>query len=87
MTRQDLQYDVLSYIFNDTHAVFTDPFSDPPGKQVTFRDLYVSAIQHAPKTARSTRDKMGESDVFATDIAMLSLLANVGRVNTSMACE
>ncbi|KAL5519499.1 hypothetical protein ACEPAH_1182 [Sanghuangporus vaninii] len=85
LTRQDLQYDVLSCIFNDTHAVFTDPFSNPPGKQVTFRDLYVSAILHAPKTARSVRDKAGESDVFATDFAMLSLLANVGRVNTSMA--
>ena len=87
LTRQDLQYDLLNYIFSDTNAVFTDPFSNPPGQKVTFRDLYVSAIARAPKTARSVRDKFAESEVFATDFAMLSLLANVGRVNTSMACE
>ncbi|EJC98698.1 uncharacterized protein FOMMEDRAFT_149067 [Fomitiporia mediterranea MF3/22] len=85
LTRHDLQYDVLSYIFNDENAVFTDPFSSPPGEKVTFRDLYVSAIVRAPKTARSVRDKIAESSAFATDFAMLSLLANVGRVNTSMA--
>lgn len=87
LTRHDLQFDLLAYIFNDTNAVFTDPFTSPPGKKVTFRDLYVSAIVAAPKTARSVKEKFVESPLFATEFAMLSLLVNVGRVNTSMACE
>ena len=32
------------------------------------------------------RDKMTETPEFGTDFAKISLLANVGRINTTMAC-
>ncbi|KAH8110654.1 hypothetical protein DFH11DRAFT_1619488 [Phellopilus nigrolimitatus] len=85
LTREDLQYDLLRHIFDDPNPVFTDPNGDPPGTQVSFRDLYVNALVHSPKSSKAVRDKIAESPAFATDFAMISLLANVGRVNTTMA--
>ena len=85
LTRADLQYDVLAYIFGDTNAVFSDPFSS--GHKVSFRDLYVNSILHSQKCSRTTREKMTELPTFATDLSMLCLLSNVGRINTTMSCK
>jgi Ino eighty subunit 1 len=90
-TRQDLQYDILHAIFSDTQAVFTDPFtpvptSGTPGK-MTFRDLYIQAIMKSPKSSKMLKDKMKQTPRFATDFAMLCLLANTGRINTTMSCK
>lgn len=87
LTREDLQYALLRHIFDDQHAVFTDPFSAEPSKKVTFRDLYVNALLSSPRSSRAIKDKMLEMPEYATDFAMLALLANVGRINTTMACE
>ncbi|KAK0246034.1 hypothetical protein EDD85DRAFT_42634 [Armillaria nabsnona] len=88
LTRVDLQYDFLLNIFSDDQRVFTDPypsaFSGPPGGKVSFRDLYVNAIMHSTKATKALKDSMSASAIFATDFAMLALLANVGRVNTTM---
>ncbi|KAF9056372.1 hypothetical protein BJ165DRAFT_1432892 [Panaeolus papilionaceus] len=88
LTRADIQFDLLQDIFNDTHEVFTDPYvsssGDAAGKKICFRDLYTKAILHSPKATKALKDKMAESPVFALDFAMLSLLVNVGRVNTTM---
>lgn len=85
LTREDLQYAFLRHIFDDQHAVFSDPFAN--GKKVTFRDLYVNALLSSPRSSRAIKDKMVEVPEYATDFAMLALLANVGRINTTMACE
>ncbi|TFY82697.1 hypothetical protein EWM64_g1323 [Hericium alpestre] len=88
LTRRDIQYDFLSFVFGDTHRVFTDPFApvrdgaDSP--KITFRDLYVHTIIQSSRCSRALRDKMVDSAGFATDFAKISLLANVGRVNTTM---
>ena len=90
LTRVDLQYDLLDAIFSDKHAVFTDPYTtirgDPAGTRVTFRDLYVNALIHSPKCSKASRDKIRESPLFGNEFAMISLLSNVGRINTTMAC-
>ncbi|KAI0639239.1 hypothetical protein C8Q77DRAFT_1152229 [Trametes polyzona] len=89
LTRVDLQYDMLSHIFADKHAVFTDPYTtirgDPAGTKVTFRDLYVNALIHSPRCSKASRDKIRESPEFGNEFAMISLLSNVGRINTTMA--
>lgn len=87
LTREDLQYAFLRHIFDDQNAVFHDPFSMAPTKKVTFRDLYVNALLSSPRSSRAIKDKMVEHPEYATDFAMLALLANVGRINTTMACE
>ena len=91
LTRVDLQYDMLHAIFADKHVAFTDPHrtirGDPAGTKVTFRDLYVNALIHSPKCSKASRDKIRESPEFGNEFAMISLLSNVGRINTTMACE
>ncbi|KAJ3801685.1 hypothetical protein GGU11DRAFT_697829 [Lentinula aff. detonsa] len=89
LTRADLQYDLLTSLFSDTNEVFTDPFPSqidarPARSRVTFRDLYVNAIMNSPKASKLLKDKMSDTPVFATHFAMLSLLTNVGRINTTM---
>ncbi|KAI0281637.1 hypothetical protein BGY98DRAFT_958285 [Russula aff. rugulosa BPL654] len=54
------------------------------GGMVTFRDLYVHALMSSPRCSKALREKMQETPEFATDFAKMSLLANVGRVNTTM---
>lgn len=91
LTRVDLQYDLLYYLFNDSRAVFTDPYvtlrGEPAGSRVTFRDLYVNALVHSPRCSKVSRDKLLETPAFANEFAKISLLSNVGRINTTMACE
>jgi Ino eighty subunit 1 len=98
LTRWDLQYDFLYHIFAAPERVFTDPTLSPPTKEdggggggggggtVTFRDLYVHALMSSPRCSKALREKMQETPEFATDFAKMSLLANVGRVNTTMTC-
>ena len=57
------------------------------GTTVTFRDLYVHALMDSPRCSKALREKMQETPEFATDFAKMSLLANVGRVNTTMTCR
>ncbi|KAJ3558418.1 hypothetical protein NP233_g11513 [Leucocoprinus birnbaumii] len=87
LTRCDLQYDLLRNIFSDTHAVFTNPWptsSDTPGAKLTFRNLYIKTILNSTKATKAFREKLSELDIFAEDFAMLALLVNVGRINTTM---
>jgi Ino eighty subunit 1 len=92
LTRRDLQYDFLHHIFAAQERVFTDTTLSPSKEDsgspptVTFRDLYVHALMNSPRCSRALRDKMQETPAFATDFAKMSLLANVGRVNTTMTC-
>jgi Ino eighty subunit 1 len=91
ITRSDLQYDLLHHIFSDEHAVFTDPNptlrGDPAGTKTTFHDLYVNTLVRSPRASKVLREKMLDTPKFGTDFAKLALLANVGRINTTMACE
>ncbi|KAL0950934.1 hypothetical protein HGRIS_007690 [Hohenbuehelia grisea] len=84
LTREDVQYDLLDHIFSSRQAVFT---SAAPGKtgKVTFCDLYVAALYNSNKCSKVLKDKMKEMPAFALELAKISLLTNVGRINTTMA--
>lgn len=86
LTREDVQYDLLHHIFSNPKAVFT---SATPGKtkKVTFSELYVAALSNSNKCSKVLKDKMKETPAFALELAKISLLTNVGRINTTMACE
>lgn len=89
LTRTDLQYDLLHNIFSDSHPVFTDPWPNTPHfstPKLTFRNLYIKTLLHSTKTTKAFRDKLIDSDTFAQDFAMIALLVNVGRINTTMSC-
>ncbi|KAL4069496.1 hypothetical protein J3A83DRAFT_4095644 [Scleroderma citrinum] len=84
LTREDVQFDLLHHIFGDTKVVFT---SQTPGtsSKVHFCDLYVNALYHSSKCSKVLKDKMIETPAFAIELAKISLLTNVGRINTTMA--
>ncbi|KAI0321682.1 hypothetical protein OF83DRAFT_1192785 [Amylostereum chailletii] len=89
LTREDVQYDLLYYIFTDQTRAFTDESpaksgSGPPSK-VNFCDLYVNALYNSTKCSKIMRDKMHDTPAFAVEFAKISLLTNVGRINTTMA--
>lgn len=91
LTRQDLQYDLLHHIFSDPRRIFTNPYPTNPGQalqpKITFKDLYLNTILSSPKCSRGPRDKALENPDFGTEFAKISLLTNVGRINTTMACQ
>lgn len=85
LTREDVQYDLLNYIFSDSCVAFTPQIPGKTGK-VTFRDLYVNALYNSAKCSKVLKDKMVETPAFALEFAKICLLTNVGRINTTMAC-
>ncbi|KAJ7706463.1 hypothetical protein B0H17DRAFT_1037343 [Mycena rosella] len=82
LTREDVQYDLLYHIFQDKTMVFHSPI---PGKICTFRDLYIHALYNSNKCSKVLKDKMVETPAFAVELGKISLLTNVGRINTTMA--
>ncbi|KAI0778026.1 hypothetical protein BD413DRAFT_466831 [Trametes elegans] len=84
LTREDLQYDLLYYIFTDTTKAFVD-YLAPTRPIVNFCDLYVNALYNSPKCSKVLKDKMVETPAFAIEFAKIALLTNVGRINTTMA--
>jgi len=90
LTRRDIQYNLLHCIFSDPRAVFTNPWPDSSGAfpeaRLTFGKLYIRTILNSAKATKNFRDRLRESDEFAEDFAMIALLVNVGRINTTMSC-
>ncbi|KAF8912855.1 hypothetical protein CPB84DRAFT_1833204 [Gymnopilus junonius] len=85
LSREDVQFDLLHYLFTDNHAVFTNPIPAKSHKKLTFSDLYVSALINSSKCSKVLKDKMIENPQFSIEFAKISLLTNVGRINTTMA--
>ena len=86
LTRQDIQYDLLACIFSDETKAFTDQRPGNASRRICFRDLYINAIHMSSKCSKVLKDNMKETPAFALELAKISLLANVGRINTTMAC-
>ncbi|KAJ6574833.1 hypothetical protein B0H19DRAFT_1125949 [Mycena capillaripes] len=82
LTREDVQYDLLYHIFEDKTNVFHSPI---PGKMCSFRDLYIHALYNSNKCSKVLKDKMVDTPAFGVELAKISLLTNVGRINTTMA--
>jgi Ino eighty subunit 1 len=84
LTREDVQYDLLESIFADETAVFTSQTPGPSTK-ITFRELYVNALYHSNKCSKVLKEKILETPAFGVELGKISLLTNVGRINTTMA--
>ncbi|KAJ8066376.1 hypothetical protein OCU04_005443 [Sclerotinia nivalis] len=81
--RKDIQYDFLKLIFEDDNAVFTNSYDDSMPKQ-TFADLYIDAMARSSKTSKILRDKLLSEHEPAKNMAMVCLLVNLGRMNTTL---
>ena len=87
LTREDVQFDLLDCIFHNSNVVFTNPVPGGNQPKMTFGDLYISALYNSSKCSKVLKEKMLETPLFSIEFAKISLLTNVGRINTTMACK
>ncbi|KAL2134464.1 hypothetical protein VTI74DRAFT_110 [Chaetomium olivicolor] len=82
--RKDIQYDFLRAIFDDENKVFTNSYEpNRLGKQC-FADLYIDSMSRSSKTSKVLRDKLLSDRDAAKGMAMVCLLVNIGRMNTTL---
>ena len=82
--RKDIQYDFLKLVFEDKSPVFT---RWPDGqKGLDFADVYIDAMARSSKTSKILKDKLQSDKPAAVSMAMVCLLVNFGRMNTTLNC-
>lgn len=82
--RKDIQYDFLKYVFDDEQKVFTKMDGE---KGFTFADIYLDAMAKSSKCSKILKDKLLTERPAAVNMAMVCLLVNVGRMNTTLNCK
>lgn len=85
--RKDIQYDFLYYVFNNTERVFTNSYEPETLGPQTFAELYIDAMARSSKTSKILRDKLLSEHEPAKNMAMVCLLVNLGRMNTTLNCK
>jgi Ino eighty subunit 1 len=84
--RKDIQFDFLKAVFDNDAKVFTNSYEkDRIGNQC-FADLYIDTMSRSSKTSKVLRDKLLSDREAAKGMAMVCLLVNVGRMNTTLNC-
>lgn len=84
--RYDIQYDFLRAVFDDERKVFTNSYEpEAVGKQC-FADLYIDTMARSSKTSKILHDKLLSDRKAAKSMAMVCLLVNIGRMNTTLNC-
>lgn len=82
--RKDIQYQFLKLVFEDKTTVFT---RYPDGqKNMDFADIYIDAMARSSKTSKILKDKLQNDKPAAISMAMVCLLVNFGRMNTTLNC-
>ncbi|WPH03608.1 Hypothetical protein R9X50_00649100 [Acrodontium crateriforme] len=80
--RKDIQYDFLRLVFYDQTKCFTK-YSDGT-KDCTFADIYIDAMAKSSKCSKILKEKLLQDQDGAICMAMVCLLVNVGRMNTTL---
>ena len=83
--RKDIQLEFLRCVFEDDTRVFTKAYDGTGGH--TFADVYVDAMARSSKTSKILKEKLLADRGAAMHMAMICLLVNVGRMNTTLNCE
>ena len=84
--RADIQYDFLKAIFDNDKKVFVNSYDLQSKEKQTFADLYIDTMARSSKTSKVLRDKLLSYREAAKSMAMVCLLVNVGRMNTTLNC-
>jgi Ino eighty subunit 1 len=82
--RADIQYEFLHEVFHNQQPVFTNVYDNKKG--CSFADIYIDAMARSSKTSKILRDKLLTERENALNMAMVCLLVNVGRMNTTLNC-
>lgn len=80
--RKDIQYDFLRLVFYDKTRCFTK-YSDKT-KGHTFAEIYIDAMAKSSKCSKILKEKLLADTEGAISMAMVCLLVNVGRMNTTL---
>jgi Ino eighty subunit 1 len=83
--RKDIQFDFLKFVFEDEQKVFHKVSDKSYGH--TFADIYLDAMAKSSKCSKILKDKLLTERPAALNMAMVCLLVNVGRMNTTLNCE
>ena len=83
--RKDIQYSFLRAVFEDETKVFTLDVDGSKGH--TFADIYINAMARSSKTSKVLKEKLLSDRQSAMNMAMICLLVNVGRMNTTLNCK
>ena len=83
--RKDIQLEFLRCVFDDDNRVFTKAHDNTGGH--TFADIYVDAMARSSKTSKILKEKLLADRGAAMHMAMICLLVNVGRMNTTLNCR
>lgn len=84
--RRDIQYDFLKAVFDDDSKVFTNRYEPARLGKQCFADLYIDTMARSNKTSKVLRDKLLSDRDAAKGMAMVCLLVNIGRMNTTLNC-
>jgi hypothetical protein len=85
--RKDIAYEFLKLIFEDNKIVFTNSYEPSNIGKQTFADLYIDTLARSSKTSKILRDKLLSDKEPAKNMAMVCLLVNLGRMNTTLNCK
>jgi Ino eighty subunit 1 len=80
--RKDIQYDFLDIVFKDDKRVFSRYSDNEKGH--TFAEIYIDAMAKSSKCSKILKEKLKEDFDSAITMAMVCLLVNVGRMNTTL---
>ncbi|KAH8693651.1 hypothetical protein BGW36DRAFT_429691 [Talaromyces proteolyticus] len=80
--RKDIQYQFLKLVFEDKTPVFTR--ASDGVKNLDFADIYIDAMARSSKTSKILKDKLQNDKQAAISMAMVCLLVNFGRMNTTL---
>lgn len=85
--REDIQHDFLRAIFDNEQKVFTNSYEPQEIGKQCFADLYIDTMSRSTKTSKVLRDKLLSDREAAKGMAMVCLLVNMGRMNTTLNCK
>lgn len=80
--RKEIQYEFLRLVIENTEPVFTR-FSDGK-KGCNFADIYIDCFVQSSKTSKILKERLEVDRQAAQNMAMICLLVNVGRMNTTL---
>jgi Ino eighty subunit 1 len=83
--RKDIQYDFLRGVFDNDQKVFHKASDGTFG--YNFADIYLDAMAKSSKCSKILKEKLLNDRPAAVNMAMVCLLVNVGRMNTTLNCE
>ena len=83
--RKDIQLEFLRCVFEDDTKCFTKPSDSSPGH--SFADIYIDTMARSSKSSKVLKEKLLADRTGAMSMAMICLLVNVGRMNTTLNCK